>query len=359
MRPKAIRKDGMVRGTDGLLRLEIVEEGREYVLDPFAELIWDLSDGSHTIETLAEAAGRTYQREVRREEVFSALDFLADAGLLEERVTPPVAEANASSVTNASSVSRRVLLARIAPVIGAAWMISGTKAGGLMQWSESNSKEDSNKAAARESNTKADNREISNKESDRKGDDRERDGKRDWDRQQDAEKGRKRDTKATFDRINESESKRSAYLNNLQQKMRTSWPKLYNVVGHKLSEFPELLKAWQVATRLNPTLTSSNYDKLFQSSVKSFKFQLLLSVPALTVFSRAGFDVGLDSIGSGPLLPGDAEKKTFLVLEQIANPAFEDNWRYALSPDNLRIQFNDPEAAYQFLSTRARGAQKR
>ncbi len=355
MRPMAIRKGPMVRGPDGLLRLEMVDAGRQCVLDPFAELIWDLSDGSRTIESLAAAAGQTCHRAVPREEVFSALDFLADAGLIEQRVAPPVAEPN---------VSRRALLARIGPVVGAAaCMMTGVsaKAGGLIQWSESNSKEDSNKAAAREANTKADNREISNKESDRKSDDRERDGKRDWDRQQDAEKSRKRDMKATFDRINESESKRAIRVASVEQKMRASWPKLYDVVGHKVSEFPELLKVWQLATKWEPTLTSSNYAKLFQSSKNSFfKFHLLLSAPAMTRFTNAGFDVGLEFIDTGPLLPGDSGKKTYLVIEHVADPAIGDNWRYALSADNLRFEFNDPEAAYQFLSTRrATNTQKR
>src|SRR5260370_8123920 len=111
MRPMAIRKGPMVRGPDGLLRLEMVDAGGEGVLDPFAEPIWDLCDGTRTIESLADAAGQNCNRTVPREEVFSALDFLADAGLIEQRGAPPVAEAN---------VSRRALLARIAPVLGAA-----------------------------------------------------------------------------------------------------------------------------------------------------------------------------------------------------------------------------------------------
>jgi hypothetical protein len=38
--PKSIRHLAMVRGTDGLLRLEMVDAGREVVLDPLAELVW-------------------------------------------------------------------------------------------------------------------------------------------------------------------------------------------------------------------------------------------------------------------------------------------------------------------------------
>ncbi len=353
MRPRAIRKDAMVRGTDGLLRVEMVEAGREYVLDPFAELIWELSDGSRTVETLAQGAAQTCKRPVHREEVFSALDFLADAGLIEERVAPPVAEAN---------VSRRALLAQIAPVVGAAaWMMSGisAKAGGLIQYNESNSKESNSKADAREANTKADNREASNKESDRKAQDRASSGKRDWDKQQDAEKGRKRDLQKTFDRINESESKRAT----LRQKMRTSWPKVYDVVGHKLSEFPELLDKWQVARRRavgRQTLTPGNYGELFQRTQESFQFQIMLSHAAMARFTNAGFTLPLDFKNFAPLLAGDTQKKTYLILQHVADPAIGDNWRYALSAGNLQLEFNDLEAAYQFLSNRrAADTQKR
>jgi hypothetical protein len=371
MRPRAIRKNAMLRGTDGLLRVEMVEAGQEYVLDPFAELIWDLSDGSRNIETLAHAAGQTCNRTVHREEVFSALDFLADAGLIEQRVAPPVAEA---------SVSRRALLARIAPVVSAAaCMMTGVsaKAGGLLQYSESDSKESNRKADAREantkadnreisnkeSNTKADNREISNKESDRKAQDHESSDKRDSDKHQDAEKGRKRDLQRTFDRINESESKRES----LQQKIRTSWPKVYDIVGHKLAEFPELSKAWGVANSLNVghrALTRDNYEELFQRTESDFQFHIIIfsSNAAVARFNNAGFTVFHDGDlrHFAPFLAGDSQRKTYLILEQVADPAIGDNWRYALSADNLRLEFNDLEAAFQFLSNqRATDTKKR
>src|SRR5260370_9262719 len=108
MQPKAIRNDEMVRGTDGLLRLEIVDAGREFVLDPLAELIWDLCDGSRNIEALAQAAGQAYERVVYMDEVFAALDFLADPGLIQQPVAPPVVGRN---------VSRRTFLLRIDTVV--------------------------------------------------------------------------------------------------------------------------------------------------------------------------------------------------------------------------------------------------
>jgi hypothetical protein len=376
MEPRAIRKDGMVRGTDGLLRVETVEAGREYVLDPLAELVWGLCDGSRTVDSLAHAASHACDRTVQREEVFSALDFLADAGLIEQRVAPPVAEAN---------VSRRALLARIAPMVGAAaWIMSGlpAKAAGLMQESsskeysnkesdrkasdrESNNKESSRKSSDSESSNKENgnksaNRESSSKEDSNKSYHKEVDDKRDWDKQQDAEKARKRDTQKSWDRINESESKRAIRAESAQQKMKASWPWVYYVVGHKVSEFPDLLKLWVTARRLtveNRTLTRINYEKLFQDTEREFKFQILLSEPARTFFTKAGFAVALyDLQNPVPVLAGDSQKKSYLIFNRVADPLIGENWRYSLNADNLRLDFYDPEAAFQFLSTQQRKA---
>jgi hypothetical protein len=121
----------------------MVDAGREVVLDPLAEFVWDLSDGSCSLEGLVQAASRAFDQVIHKEEVFSALDFLADAGLLEERVTPPVAE---------GKVSRRSLLVQIAPVVGVGMILGASaRAGGLSQdHGEINSKERTEKEHSRE-----------------------------------------------------------------------------------------------------------------------------------------------------------------------------------------------------------------
>jgi hypothetical protein len=368
----------MVRGTDGLLRFEMVDAGREFVLDPLAELVWDLSDGSRDLEALAQAAGRAFDRVVHREEVFSALDFLADAGLIEERVAPPVAEGN---------VSRRSLLVRMGPIAGAAaWMMSGipARAGGFVQYNEQANKESDRKASDRESNnkesgskatrqesenkesgSKATRGESDNKERDNKEHDNKADGQRDWERHQDAEKGRKSESTRTFDQVNESARKREIRVEQLEQKMRASWPKVYGIVGHKLSEFPGLRQVWEnpKAGFLPQSLTADNYDELFRLKQAYFGIRLLIldnlrdnpwTVPR-ALFAKAGFDFDWP-----PFLAGDSQKKTQLVLKHVVDPATGDNWRYALDADNLRFEFYDVEEAYQFLSSRRpTGAQTR
>jgi hypothetical protein len=261
MQPKALRNHAMVRGSDGLLRLELVDSARECVLDPLAELIWDLCDGSRDVEALAQAAGRAFDRVVHKEEVFSALDFLVDACLIEERVAPPVAEGN---------VSRRSLVSWIAPVVGAAASMMW-EASARGQYNESDSKESSNKAAHREADSKessnkefhrkadskessdkefhgeGDSKESSNKEFHRKADSKESSDKDDWNRQQDAEKRRKSELKRSVEEAFESDRKRER----LEQKMRASWPRVYDIVGHRLSEFPELRVCWEISCGLD------------------------------------------------------------------------------------------------------------
>jgi len=354
MKPKAIRNPANVRGTDGLLRFEMADAGREFILDPLAKLVWDLSDGSRDLEALAQAAGRAFDRVVHKEEVFSALDFLADAGLIEERVAPPVAEGN---------VSRRSLLVRMGPVVGAAaWMMSGVsaRAGGFLQYNESANKESDRKASDRESNnkesgSKATRGEYDNKERGNKDYHKEVDDKRDSDRQQDAEKGRKSESKRTFDQVNESARKRGIRDEQLEQKMKASWPKVYDLVGHKLSEFPGLRQLWEKAKGGFWPLTADNYGELFRLKQADFGITLLIlnnlrdnpwTVPR-ALFAKAGFDFGWP-----PFLAGDSQKKTHLVLKHVMDPATGDNWRYALDADNLRFEFYDVEEAYQFLSSR-------
>ena len=361
MKPKAIPNRSMTRGADGLLRMKIVDTGGEFVLNSLAELIWDLSDGSQNVDALAQAASRSFDRVVGHEEIFSTLDFLADAGLIEQRVAPPAAEGN---------VSRRAVLARIGPIAGAAaWMMSGgsAKAAGLFQYNESDSKESSNKEYSRkadnressnkESNTKAGNREASNKESNTKAGnrevgDKENDRKAD-DCESDEKKRRQSDLKRTIDESIESDRKRAVVREQVTQKMRAAWPKLYDVVGHKLSEFPELRKLWETESSLRAwRLKADNYAEVFQQTQRSFfGLRLRLSGPAMTRFANAGFETLLD-FKTPPLLFGDSQKKTYLVLEYVLSPAIGDNWHYALNADNLRFEFYDPEAAYQFLSSR-------
>jgi len=111
MNPKS-RSQGLAsRESQGLLTIEHVSTGRIYSLDPLASLIWKTCDGTRSVSDLTAEARRLLQRNVSQEEVFTALDFLADAGLLQERITPPA---------GAQVVSRRGVLQMPAVALAAA-----------------------------------------------------------------------------------------------------------------------------------------------------------------------------------------------------------------------------------------------
>ena len=91
MQPKLIRRGTGEHTSEDLVRVKLPGTDGEYALDPLAGLVWTLSDGSRTLEAVSAAAAEALKRRITREEVFLALDFLADAGLM-ERVAPPAAE---------------------------------------------------------------------------------------------------------------------------------------------------------------------------------------------------------------------------------------------------------------------------
>jgi hypothetical protein len=113
-------------------------------------------------------------------------------------------------------------------------------------------------------------------------------------------------------------------------------------------------------------LTADNYGELFQKTQANFGDRLVQFGVARARFTNAGFGLQTSFLDwflsdAGLLkhpqhlpvfLAGDSWKKTYLVLEHVAYPEIDDNWRYALNAANLRFEFNDPEAAYQILSSR-------
>jgi hypothetical protein len=360
MQPRAIEKDMAVRGPDGLLRVKRIGAGREYILDHFDEFILDLADGSRTVEEMADAAGCHLQRTVAREEVFSTLDFLADAGLIDRRASPPAPE---------TGVSRRTLLTRLAPVIStAAWMATGMPGTAhAFQYQESSSKESNSKAEARESdskesNRKADSRESDNKEYNRKANDRERDQQR-YEQDQDKEHDRKGVLRDDIDNsaldIEQQQANRTGDRKRyFQQLIMLSWPKVYDVMGHTLSEFPEMASAWEAAKGIalrGKFVTPLNCDALLKNVETEFGWLIELSPEARTRFAKAGFDLPLALIDWGnnsAVLIGDSSGQSSAILEPVVDPAFGDNWRHAFDPNNVRLDFSDVEAAYRFLSKR-------
>lgn len=82
---------------DGLVALEVAGavivqalDGSEKArLDRLTSLVWQLADGQASVERIADQLSTTFGVAADNEAVWAALDRLADADLIRERVTPP------------------------------------------------------------------------------------------------------------------------------------------------------------------------------------------------------------------------------------------------------------------------------
>ena len=104
--------------------------GEDFYLEPTWLAVWDLSDGSHDVASIAKAIDR---------DAWAALDALADLGLLEARVAPPV---------GSSVVTRRGLLkaSAVAGAIAATIAVTARPAAASKATSEERLKADQQKA---------------------------------------------------------------------------------------------------------------------------------------------------------------------------------------------------------------------
>ncbi|MFO0931672.1 MAG: hypothetical protein U1E39_03075 [Planctomycetota bacterium] len=102
------RTDGVSTRPDGAFLVVRTPQGVEHRLTPVAAAVWAVADGTRSVDELARAAGERVGGRVDRETVFTALDGLADAGLLTARIAPPAGE-----------MPRRALLRSAAAGLGA------------------------------------------------------------------------------------------------------------------------------------------------------------------------------------------------------------------------------------------------
>jgi hypothetical protein len=356
-----IPKGTMQRTLEGLSRVKVSDAGRECLLDPLTRVVWELCDGAHTVETLATATGNELRRPVTREEIFAALDFLADAGLVGERVAPPVAEID---------LSRRALLARFAPavsVIASMAIRPPWASAGYDQ--ESNSKEGSSKASHQEELTKEGNRKASaqednTKEGNRKASDEshsKEDSSKDDRRREDRTKANTNSAEQADGGSAKSSSEESSVKSevsrldpNTQRELlaHLSSPRIFEIVGHNISEFPEIADAWRRARALvlrDHVLTPLNYEELYGLTAEGFGPLLRADPRAKGRFKQAGFLFPPNA--TTPVLigtPMKSQNTTRLTLQQLVDPTGDD-WRHALDVDHLEIVFADPEKAYKYI----------
>jgi hypothetical protein len=114
MKPRARITDVEQQWVDDELVVYDVKSGRAYCLNAIVAKVWPLADGTRDVPDLLEAL-RVDFPEATVTEVWSALDALGDANLLDERPAPPAGERR---------WSRRDLIREVAGATGALGIVS-------------------------------------------------------------------------------------------------------------------------------------------------------------------------------------------------------------------------------------------
>jgi len=166
LKPKARTAHLEVVPIDDELHVLDVQTGVVHRLHPITAVVWHQADGTQTIEDLHRYVQDEIDPQAGEEAVWLALDALAEADLLEERMAPP---------TGTQRISRRDMIARVAAVgVGiSSFMVSPLQAqsapGGGESEQEQSSKAQSAKQAEKSSkeqgNKEQGNKEQGNKES--------------------------------------------------------------------------------------------------------------------------------------------------------------------------------------------------
>ena len=144
------RTEGVVTRLDGTSLVVRAPGGAEHRLTPVAAAVWAAADGSRTVDELAAVASDRVGCRVDRETVFTALDGLADAGLLVARVAPPAGELPRRALLRSAAAGLGAIAA------GAAFFASArvASAGGEESAKEAQQKRDLEHAKDQEQRTK-------------------------------------------------------------------------------------------------------------------------------------------------------------------------------------------------------------
>ena len=86
----AAKTDGItVQNTEDGFLLQSGDASEGYLLHPIAHEVWKRSDGFASVAQIASAIRAEFHMDIQEETVWSALDHLADADLIQHRLTPP------------------------------------------------------------------------------------------------------------------------------------------------------------------------------------------------------------------------------------------------------------------------------
>lgn len=162
--PKA-RREGIQLRTDVDGEVIASHGDKQSLLSHMEATVWQLADGEHSVSELTTLACKLTTHSVSIATVWSALDRLADLGLLMARVSPPAADG--------LRPSRRKLLEQVglgaAGALGLLFMNPATAQAGEQGSKESNSKNSAQEQRSKESNSKNNTQEQRSKEARNKG----------------------------------------------------------------------------------------------------------------------------------------------------------------------------------------------
>lgn len=139
---------------------------------------------------------------------------------------------------------------------------------------------------------------------------------------------------------------------------RQALTRLRTIIGTRLSDHPLLKRVWEQA-RANVLkryrLTKSNCVKLYDSVRTSFWQRVRKDPAASRLLNEVGFELK-GNAATAPKLAGVAEDvpvgEITVSLDHINEKARFDNWKKALDPENLRLEFSRPNTARENLQRR-------
>lgn len=140
---------------------------------------------------------------------------------------------------------------------------------------------------------------------------------------------------------------------------RQAVARINGVISHTLDEFPVLRDAWQQARDQiiaeRGALTRDNYLELYDATRKQFWRNVRDNNAARQAFENAGFEFPACRT-TAPVLrgaPQDVSAQEFRIsLDHILEKAQGNNWQYALDPDNLRMEFQNPNSYREAIQAR-------
>lgn len=139
---------------------------------------------------------------------------------------------------------------------------------------------------------------------------------------------------------------------------RAAVARVRRIIGRRLSDISSVRAAWERARAhvlQSRTLTSSNYEELYNLTRSRFWREVRRDPQAVAYFTDAGFRLPAHNT-TAPVLrgvdPSIPVTETRVSLDHDAEKAIGNNWQAALDADNLRMEFAMPNTYREIVQRR-------